>query len=1009
MMAQGLQEKIHALVLKYERDRDFYRTARFNETLLRSDFLDPFFEILGWDIKNISGKRTNEREVLLEEPLKSDAATHAKKPDYTFRLFGERKFFVEAKKPCVDITQEETPARQVRRYGYTAGLKISVLSNFEDLYIYDTTYPVKEDDGNTKAVIKHYHYTEYETCIEEIVKKLGREAVYNGQFDEAWNEISDDDVQKKDIDELFLAQINKWRLMLGNEILIAMPTIDMAKLGDIVQSYINKILFLRVCEDRNIEAYQRLLLAANHESYAELITLFRNADKKYNSGLFEEQLSHIVIENVSSSFWTIIKHLYYPECPYSFVVLSSDVLGRIYEIFLSKRFAQQEGELVLVDKPENVDKDIVTTPLVIVREILRQTVEEALYQMDDTQVLSLRCADIACGSGAFLLELYQLLCDRLVDYYMEHDKSKLVQVGTSTYKLGFAIKRQVMENCIYGVDKDYNAVEACKFGLLLKLLEGEDEISLSTFHPILPSLDHQIFYGNSLLEPNDVTEEYAESINPFDFGELRFDFIIGNPPYLKTEDIKRLTPWEYKLYPKKYSCAYKQYDKYFVFIQRALQLLKPNGSLGYIVPSKFMKVGAGEQLRQLITDGKYLKAIVSFGANLVFADKSTYTTLVILQKKEHGCFTYAEVNDYKQWKVRNAEATSSCKRPANTVNGGTWLLYTDKERNLIEEKILSRSMPFDQLIGEEHIFNGIQTSAVNVYVFVPIREDDKYYYFIGADKKEHQIEKAATKPYLKTERGEESLNTYRSFQPNARVVFPYRKNKKGKLDLIKLSSIQKKMPCLYHYLMENKNILAKPSRDIQPKTTTAEEWYRYGRHQSLEACEIPNKIIVGVLSQADKYAIDTHGTLVASGGTAGYCLVSIPKDSPYSIYYVQAILGSIQGEWLASLYGEIFRGGYIARGTKVLKQIPIRTIDFEDAKEVAAHDDIVERQKKLIKLGDRITLAKGNKRALTPLLRQFEKLKEEQQKAINALYGMSEEEVSLIPRIKDKYAINRGR
>lgn len=153
----------------------------------------------------------------------------------------------------------------------------------------------------------------------------------------------------------------------------------------------------------------------------------------------------------------------------------------------------------------------------------------------------------------------------------------------------------------------------------------------------------------------------------------------------------------------------------------------------------------------------------------------------------------------------------------------------------------------------------------------------------------------------------------------------------------------------------------------------------------------------------------THGTLVSSGGTAGYCLISIPKESPYSIYYIQAILGSIQGEWLASLYGEIFRGGYIARGTKVLKQIPIRTINFDNAEEKAAHDDIVDRQKKLIKLGDKIAATVGNKRTLTPLLRQFKKLKEEQQEAINALYGMSKEEEMLIPRIKDLYAINRER
>ena len=140
---------LHELVRKYEQNRDYYLTPRFNETMLRSEFLDPLFELLGWDIKNSAGKRTNEREVLLEETLKKDASTHSKKPDYTFRLFGERKFFVEAKKPCVKIEVEDDPAKQVRRYGYSAGLKVSVLSNFEYLFIYDTSYPVKEEDVRT--------------------------------------------------------------------------------------------------------------------------------------------------------------------------------------------------------------------------------------------------------------------------------------------------------------------------------------------------------------------------------------------------------------------------------------------------------------------------------------------------------------------------------------------------------------------------------------------------------------------------------------------------------------------------------------------------------------------------------------------------------------------------------------------------------------------------------------------------------------------------------------------
>lgn len=1005
---ENIQGKLNSLVRKYEQDRAFYLTAKFNETLLRSDFLDPFFELLGWDIKNVAGKRTGEREVLLEEPLKADAASHTKKPDYTFRLYGERKFFVEAKKPCVDITEEDSPARQVRRYGYTAGLRISVLSNFEDLYIYDTTCPVISGDHLTKAVLKHYHYTEYEENLTEILSLLGRESVYDGSFDAIWDSIGQNDARKDKIgiDGAFLAQINDWRLLLGKEILSAEPSIGITELGDIVQSYINKILFLRVCEDRNIETYQHLLQVVNHDSHAELIALFKNADRRYNSGLFKEQLSETVIGNISSSFWTIIRQLYYPESPYSFSVLSSDILGRIYELFLSKRLAMVDGELRIIDKPDNVDKDIVTTPHVIVKEILRQTMDDEISGMNDEQILNLKCADIACGSGAFLLELYQQLCDRLVDYYLQHDRSKLRHTNIDTYKLPFEIKRQLLVNCIFGVDKDFNAVEACKFGLLLKLLEDEDETTLSAFHPILPVLDENIFFGNSLLETSDVPEEESEMVNPFDFGSLRFDFIVGNPPYMKTEDIKNITPEEYKLYPKKYESAYKQYDKYFLFIQRAMQLLKEGGCMGYIVPSKFMKVGAGRNLRRLITGGKHLKAISSFGANLVFADKSTYTCLLVLRKEKQEYFVYTEVNNYKQWLVRNADAVDTCKRYESALGGDAWVLYTDKLKPLLEDKILAHSIPLAEMIGDDYIFNGIQTSANNVYIFTPIREDEKYYYFVDSNKREHQVEKCLTKPYFKTGKTTGNLSTYRSFEPNAKVIFPYRKSRNGKLKLIPLTKIEQCYPGLYEYLMQIKPVLTKTSRDIQPAPKTPDEWHRYGRHQCLEACEISEKIIVGVLAQAEKYAVDTHGTLVSSGGTAGYCLVSVPDSSSYSIYYIQAMLGSAQGEWLASLYGEIFRGGYIARGTKVLKQIPVRTINFADCKEKAAHDDIVARQKKLIRLGDKIVLAGSNKRKLTPLLRQMDRLKEEQQDAINALYGMSKQEESLIPRIKEIYAVD---
>ena len=194
---------IKQLIEKYTADRDYYLTSKYNETLLRSDFLDPFFELLGWDIKNNAGKPTNEREVILEESLKANASEHSKKPDYTFRLFSERKYFLEAKKPCVSIESNNDTAKQVRRYGFTAKLKISVLSNFEYLIIYDTSVKVDETDNYNKALIKKYHYTEYESKFEEIKNLLGKDAVYSGAFDTEWQTI-ENKLNQYSIDTLFL-------------------------------------------------------------------------------------------------------------------------------------------------------------------------------------------------------------------------------------------------------------------------------------------------------------------------------------------------------------------------------------------------------------------------------------------------------------------------------------------------------------------------------------------------------------------------------------------------------------------------------------------------------------------------------------------------------------------------------------------------------------------------------------------------------------------------------------
>lgn len=993
---------IKTLIEKYQAQRAYYLTSKYNETLLRSDFLDPFFELLGWDIKNHTGKSTNEREVILEEALKGDIAEHSKKPDYTFRLFSERKYFLEAKKPSVSIETNNETAKQVRRYGFTAKLKISILSNFEYLLIYDTSIKVEQDDTFHKGLIKKYHYTEYEHKFEEIKKLLGKDSVYTGEFDVEWKDI-EDKINLFSIDTLFLSQINEWRKLLGAEIYKCSSSIDEQELNDVVQSYLNRILFLRVCEDRNLETYQSLLQLANNSDFVALIKKFEEADKRYNSGLFDQILKDKIIENISSVFWTIIKQLYYPESTYSFAVFSSDILGNIYEIFLSEKLTIKNGEVVLVKKPENVDRDIITTPTYIISDILRSTIIPKCNGKTAQEILKLKFSDISCGSGAFLLELFQLLNDILVDYYLRTDNTQLIQTAINTYKLPFKIKRELLLKVIYGIDKDFNAVEATKFGLLLKLLEGENINSTTTSKPVLPDLSKNIYFGNSLLNSQQVAQNSSteiNQINPFDFGNLKFDVIVGNPPYMKSEDMKNITPFELPLYKKIYDSAYKQFDKYFLFIEQGLNLLTDDGTLGYIVPSKFTKVGAGQKIRELLTQKGYLHSIISFGANQVFSDKTTYTCLLILEKQPQKSFSYTEIKNLKDWRLRNVKPEELQTEYIKDFSSDVWLLLPNKLKNVLN-KIVNQSDILSNLIGDANIFNGIQTSANTIYIH-KILEEDEHYYTFEKDKKRWKVEKELTRPYYQTSRNTESLNTYRPFKSNSFVIYPYKKITNA-IELVSLIEIEQSYPLLFDYLIENKQSLLK--RDIQPTPKTDEEWYRFGRHQSLDKCEVDAKIVVSILSQSDGYAIDYSRTVLSSGGNAGYAIISVDSNYPYSIYYLQAILNSKYVEWYCALIGSVFRGGYISHGTQVLKNLPIRTINFSDKSEKEQYEKIAELQKELITIYSKIDEKKGNRRESIPLERQFETQKQKLECLISKLYNLESED-SLIPLIKDMYEVN---
>jgi hypothetical protein len=153
-------QKISDLVTRFDEQLESYKNSGYNETQTRRDFIDPFFKALGWDIDNENGYAESYREVIHEDRVKVGKETKA--PDYSFRIGGNKRlFFVEAKKPSVSIKDEMQPAYQVRRYGWSAKLSISIITDFEEFAIYDCTRKPIPTDKASVARIKYLTYKEY--------------------------------------------------------------------------------------------------------------------------------------------------------------------------------------------------------------------------------------------------------------------------------------------------------------------------------------------------------------------------------------------------------------------------------------------------------------------------------------------------------------------------------------------------------------------------------------------------------------------------------------------------------------------------------------------------------------------------------------------------------------------------------------------------------------------------------------------------------------------------------
>jgi hypothetical protein len=533
----SFKETVEKLIRRFESDRSYYLSKSYSEAQARVDFITPFFKALGWDVENEAGLPHHEREVVVERG-ESEATG---RPDYNFRVGGQTKFYVEAKAPSEGL---ENPHHILQAKGYawnTRSVFFVILTDFEEFRFYDASRQPDERNPDEGLLLKL-------GCAEypENGGKLwdfSRERVAAGSLDALLPKIRRAPHLRKQVDEVFLDEMTGWREDLAKDIHKQNPALTAKQLNEVVQRLLDRIVFIRIAEDRHvIEKRQLAEVVEEWETHGGkfpifdwLNVLFHKINEDFNGEIFKPHLSE-EIQIDSEILARIIKRLYPPKSPYRFDVIGVELLGSIYERYLGKTIRLTPKQVKVEEKPE-VRKagGVYYTPKYIVDYIVKNTVGKIIEGKSPKQIEKIRILDPACGSGSFLIGAFQYLIDYHTQWYLEHPEQEVRHAHPSldfmrevrtdpdgSKRLSVYRKAKILRNNLFGVDIDPQAVEITMMSLYLKALEGEQS-QLPPKQHLLPELKYNIMCGNSLIGPDIYDQgllfddEERDRINAFDW------------------------------------------------------------------------------------------------------------------------------------------------------------------------------------------------------------------------------------------------------------------------------------------------------------------------------------------------------------------------------------------------------------------------------------------------------------------------------------------------------------
>lgn len=996
------------LIDRFEQNRNSYKSQSYNETQVRREFLDPFFEALGWDIANKQGHAEAYKDVIHEDAIKIGGNTKA--PDYCFRIGGARKFFLEAKKPAVNVKDEISPAYQLRRYAWSAKLPLSILTDFEEFAVYDCRTRPNPSDKSSTGRILYLTYREYLTRWDEIAAIFTKEAVLKGSFDKY--AVADRKRGTATVDAEFLKEIETWRETLAKNLALRNQALTVHELNFSVQRTIDRLIFLRICEDRGVEPYGQLQALLNGQNiYGRLRYLYEQADDRYNSGLFHFHKEQDRAESPDDLtpglkiddkvLKEILGRLYYPQSPYEFSVLPTEILGQVYEQFLGKVIRLTSGHQAKIEEKPEVKKagGVYYTPAYIVEYIVKQTVGALCDGKTPKQIAKLTVLDPACGSGSFLLGAYRALLTYHRDWYLkdgpEKHRKELFQAASGEWRLTTQEKKRILLNNIYGVDIDSQAVEVTKLSLLLKVLEGESDETLTrqlsfVHERALPDLGQNIKCGNSLIGPDYFAgqlmpdDEQMRRVNPFDwkaeFPEIMkaggFDAVIGNPPYVRQESLSGFKDYLARHYEAYDGVA----DLFAYFMEKSVTLLCEGGRFSFIVSSSFLRTTYGEALRRTLKKQAAVLRILDFGGLAVFENaKDTYVCIPLLAKtKQPPRIEVSRIPSLDFTSLDHSAIEHCFTIPQERLTENAWSLKSDEEAAVFD-KVMKAGKPLGEYV-ERKMFYGIKTGLNEAFELNRAQRDDLV---CGARQSE-----ALIKPFL----GGQNIRRY-EIEDEGRflIVLPSGWTQVAMAEEKKATGQVSEREAWSWFAATHRNI----ARHLEPFAEACRKRQDKGQYWwELRPCDYYEyfdgpKIIFPDICKAPRFFLDRSGRYLAN---TAYCL---GVDDPYLLGILNSRLFWFAISNLSIPFG-VRAGQYRYRLIyQYMEKVPIRVIDSTSKADKERHGRILTFVEGMLELHRHLAEAKTPAES-DRLQRQIDATDQEIDRLVYDLYDLTGDEIKIV-------------